>query len=272
MSAALLDLRAEARRHLIPLPDLERLRGDVCGTWLGRMVNEHASAPVFSGLARQIRDAGLSEALARECEAFAEEELRHGVLCGAVVESAGGEAIAPRAARDAFPRHEDASPVEALLRNLISVSCLSETAAVALIGAERLRMVDGPLHELVTRIYADEVGHARFGWSLSAELLSRADCATRERLSAYLAIAFARFEEHELAYLPLGYRAPEGGETFGLCSGREARELLYETVHTVMLPGLTAMGLEALRAFRLRHAARLHVAAESGRVRGESAA
>jgi len=63
------------------------------------------------------------------------------------------------------PAHEDAgSPLEAAVRNLLSICCLSETVAVSLIGAERLEMPSGELRDLLTGIYSDEVGHSRFGW------------------------------------------------------------------------------------------------------------
>jgi hypothetical protein len=219
---AVLDLRTEARPQKPELAPLDHLYGDVRKTWLGRMVNEHASAEVFDGLARQIRRAGLDEELARECEGFAAEERFHGVLCGAVVEAACGEARAPAPERDELPLHDDVAPHEALARNLMSVCCLSETAAVALIGAERLRMPEGSLRALMSRIYGDEVGHARFGWHLLSRLVPALDRDALERLGAYLALAFAHMEEHELAHLPAGSarrpRRPRGGSATPACA------------------------------------------------------
>jgi len=114
---------------------------------------------------------------------------------------------------------------------------MSETVAVALIGAERLEMPDSPLRELLTQIYADEVGHARFGWRL-LELVGH-DLSTNERaaIDLYLPTAFAHLEAHELAHIP-DCDAPARGEILGLCSGREARRLLYETIEQVIRPGL----------------------------------
>src|SRR5262249_50941073 len=146
-------------------------RASARATWRGRMVNEYASSRVFDGLAAQIDVAGLDAAYAARCRAFADEERAHGVLCGAVVQALGGEAVAPDREEGPFPMHPDAEPVEGVLRNVLSISCLSETVAVSLIGAERQMMPDGELRELLTRIWADEIGHARFGWLLAAALL-----------------------------------------------------------------------------------------------------
>jgi hypothetical protein len=251
----MIDLRGQARRHMPEVPQLEPLFESARATWLGRMVNEYSSARVFEGTAEQIRLAGLDDALARECLGFAAEERRHGVLCGAVVEALGGEALAPLPERDAFPFHSDCSPLEALLRNLISISCCSETVAVALIGAERLEMPDGELRELLSTIYADEVGHARFGWALVGEYVPRLDPLARGRLSRYLSLVLAHLEEHELAHLPTTQAPPPEGAALGLCSGGDARGLLYDTIHEVIVPGLRAVGLDADRAWQSRHRA-----------------
>lgn len=234
---ALLDLREAARAEMPPLGSVPAAyRASTIATWRTRMVNEYASSEVFEALGEQLGDAFDPE-LATACAGFAEEERRHGILCGAVVEACGGEARAPLPARPAFPRHPDAPRRAAALRNVISVACMSETVAVSLIGAERLEMPDGPLRELLTRIYADEVGHARFGWRLLERVAGGLDHDERAAVERYLPVAFEHLESYELAYLP-DRDAPAGGARFGLCSGRDARRLLAETVSDVIRPGL----------------------------------
>lgn len=90
MSRVLLDLRRAARAHRLDVPALPHLAASARATWLGRMVNEHGSAHVFEALADQLADAGFAHADVVRCRGFAAEERRHGVLCGAVVESLGG--------------------------------------------------------------------------------------------------------------------------------------------------------------------------------------
>jgi hypothetical protein len=255
-----LDLRAPARAvadaDLATLEAPPELTAAAIGTWRGRMVNEHGSARVFEGMARQMEQAGLPAELIAEVKSFADEERRHGVLCGAVVEALGGAAEADGLAAETFPVHEDAtSQLEAVLRNAASIGCLSETVAVALIGAERLEMPEGPLQELLTRIWSEEIGHARFAWRLLNQYVPELGDEGRRSLSAYLATAFQHLEEHELAHLPLSSLDRPGGEALGLCSGRDARDLFYDTVSRVIVPGLESLGLSARTAWEHRHEA-----------------
>jgi hypothetical protein len=247
-----LDLRVDARRHMPTLPDLPYLVTGARRTWFGRMVNEYGSARVFEALAAQLEVAGLPAHIVAECKGFASEERIHGMLCGAVVEALGGDAFAEVPEGEEFPAHDDVPPLEAALRNLLSISCLSETVAVALIGAERLEMPEGQLRDVLTRIYADEVGHARFGWRLMEELAPTLAPKVKESLAEYLAVAFAHLEAHELSHLPANVRPPPEGVALGLCNGADARELFYDAVTEVIVPGLEALGIPAKRAWSER--------------------
>lgn len=256
-----LNLRRRARalqpRGLASARVEPRVRAMAIATWRARMVNEYGSAPVFEGLVAQLEGLVAAGLLARaeleHARRFADEERRHGVLCGAVVEALGGRAEAAALHEVEFPRHIDAeSSIEACLRNLLSICCLSETVAVALIGAERADMPDSPLRTLLTEIWADECGHARFGWRIVADLLARVDPSTRLRLAAYLRVAFAKLERHELAHLPIIHALPADAAVYGLCDGAEARALFYATVERVIIPGLEAHGLPARSAWLAR--------------------
>jgi len=252
----LLDLSEEARPHRPALPDIAHLYAAARPTWSGRMINEHGSAAVFEGLAAQLRDLGAPDADVAACAAFAGEERLHGVLCAAVVEALGGEARALVDEPAPLPRHLDVAPAEAALRNILSICCLAETVAVSIIGAERLEMPDGPLRDLLGRILADEVGHARFGWRYLDRVAKDLDEGARARLGDYLAVAFAHLERHELDHLHAGGRVPPGGAALGLCDGGEARELFYDTVRAVIIPRLEAHGLPAAAAWDRRPRAR----------------
>jgi hypothetical protein len=263
---AWLDLRELAKRERprIDVPRDPSVRAAAIATWRARMINEHGSARVFEGLVTQLDALRMLDArsLARASR-FAAQERRHGVLCGAVVEALGGAAEGPASPALPFPTHADASSsLEACLRNLVSICCLSETVAVALIAAEREDMPAGPLRELLTSIWAEECGHANFGWRVLPRLLAQADAATRAGLDAYLSLAFAELETHELAHLPLRAAPPQGAR-LGLCDGRDARALFYATVERVIVPALAAQGLAAARAWAQRDQARVTATARS---------
>jgi len=244
-----LDLRDPARALSPNIVHLPHLRDAAIGTWTGRMINEYSSARVFEGLAKQFAAAGVDDVV-EEVRGFASEERRHGVLCGAVVEALGGEARATIPEGEEYPAHEDAdTPLEAALRNMLSICCLSETVAVSLIGAERIEMPDGELRELLTKIYADEVGHSRFGWRTLGRLAPTLDKAMKERLGDYLEVAFDHLVEHELGHLPESSQPPPEGAALGLCSGPDARKLFFDTVEHVIVPGLEVHGIPAKRAW-----------------------
>lgn len=244
-----LDLRRDAHA-LRPVLDTDpALRRAAIATWRQRMVNEYGSAAVFAGLAGQFEAFGASAAEVQAVADMADEERRHGVLCGAVVEALGGEALAALPPEETLPLHAEVDAREALARNLLSIGCLSETVAVALITAERTRMAEGPLRAILSEILADEVGHARLGWRWIARHAPNFDGGTRRRLGRYLALAFAHLEAHEHRFLPLGQPLPPGAEQLGLCAGADARRLFVDTVETVIVPRLESLGLPARAAW-----------------------
>lgn len=251
---AQVDLRQASQQHKPALPKLDGLYASAELTWRGRMINEYTSARVFEGLASQLRAAGFDEARVAECVGFAREERRHGVLCGAVVEALGGQAVFEAKANEEFPLHPAVGPREAIVRNLLSISCMSETIAVSLISAERLDMPNGELRDLLESILADEIGHARFGWKIVSEEVARMDATTRRRVDAYLAVALAHLETHELAHINAKACPPAEGAALGLCNGNDARGLFYDTVTEVILPRLEDLGLHARQAWEQRAA------------------
>jgi hypothetical protein len=232
----------------VMLSDVERQRA--IGTWRGRMVNEHISARVFAALIPQMMKAGLNPDWQAEVATMISDELRHGQQCAAVVHALGGDARAEIPAFPDVPEHEDASPLEAVLRNIMSISCLHETVAVALIRGEHVAAGPPEMKETLREILGDEVRHARFGWSVFRELNPLLTDELRQRLTEYLVVAFKHLREHELAHLPLGATPSASEEAVGVCDGKDARTLFYETVHEVIIPGLEGYGIKAEKAWK----------------------
>ena len=230
------------------LSDMDRQRA--IGTWHGRMVNEHVSARVFAGLIPQMMRAGLDAEWQAEVATMVSDELRHGRKCAAMVHALGGDPVAELPELQDVPIHTDVSPLEGFLRNIINISCMSETVAVALIGAEMHEADPPEMKETLKDILADEVQHARFGWKVLRELAPHMDDDMKERLSDYLVVAFKSVREHELHYLPDNGAPSDEAAAVGVCDGSEARQLFFETVNTVIIPGLEEHGLQAELAWK----------------------
>jgi hypothetical protein len=256
LSQRYLDLEAVARQQALTLDCPAHVRARALENWQGRMLNEYQSHYVFAELGTRVAEAGFGSDLAEACARFGAEEQHHGALCGAVVCALGGRAAAWVDAPRSLPLYDDVSPKEAVARHVLSVCCLSETVAVALIGAERLQMGDGPLRRLLSDIYADEVGHARFGWRFVQRHVTSWSWAAKRRLSSYLSVALAHLEAHQLAHISGGAAEPgQSGLDLGLCNGADSRALFYNTVRQVIVPQLERVGLSARAAWQERSVA-----------------
>ena len=235
----------------------DELRSIAVQTWLARMVNEHRSSNVFAGMLQSLIEASLPLDVQSAVLTMAQDELRHAVLCGNVVRALGAQPVSEAEPElRAVPRHASVPPMERVLRNAIAVGCLSETVAVALISEERVLATEPLIKWTLDKILADEVTHAKLGWSLAGSIVPTLDDSGRERTERYLRAAFAHLEINEL---PLLASKPEHDvvmkqqrEALGLCEGEGPQVLFAQTVESVIIPGLEVLGLDALRCWRER--------------------
>lgn len=221
-------------------------------TWRGRMVNEHISARIFGSLVHELMRAGVHGAPLFEASAMAREELEHARLCAAVVTALGGRPVENLPELVPLPDHTPDLPasseaggraVMSLARNLLSVCCLSETVAVAQITCERDRVAP-PLKPILTRILADEVGHARLGWALLDELVGGMGSAERRELGRYAAVALEALIAHHEAVGGDPDSCPGPAlSALGVCEGRLMRAILVDTIDDVIVPRLELAGL-----------------------------
>jgi len=243
-----LDLRAAGRAERVELAGLvldDRDRAAAIAEWQARMVNEHVSARVFAQLIPQLMRAGVDADVQADVAAMVAQELRHGRLCAGVVEALGGAAVMPLPALPDVPVHDDADPREAVLRNVVAISCLEETVAVALLETGRQLAQPPAIGAVLTEILRDEVGHARLGWKLAERLLPTCDRRVRARLSEYLVPAFRQLlERHWIPdEVPLANR--HAVPALGVDDARAASRLFLDVLGQVIVPGLEAHGLEA---------------------------
>ena len=223
-------------------------------TWRQRMVHEHQSAAVFARLLPQLMAAGATLEHKTTVLRMAMDELRHASLCAGVVSLLGGEPEAETDLRtEPLPEHEDGDAVEACLRNVMFVGCLSETVSIALLTEERELTREPVIERVVAQLAADEVLHAKLGWSYLAATWPELDDAGRERMARYLPVAFGYLREKMHGAMPLGVTV-EGAlkdelEALGVMSSEDGRELFAATVEAVIVPRLEDHGLPAREAW-----------------------
>ena len=246
---------ALARREPLALPTLglaEPERRAVLESWRDRVGSEYASARVFAALVPQAMAAGLDADSVRALTEMAAEELDHAVRCARVVVALGGARGLAECSLPPLPEvpaHADASPLEALLRNVLDVSCISETVAVALVGSERELAATPELEAELAAILADEVGHARFGWRLLEVAVPSLTPRERARLGAYLACALRERVARFAPFLGLP-AASRAAQSLGAPAG-PTFHVFVETIEQITVPGLERLGLPAQRAWAL---------------------
>jgi hypothetical protein len=252
-----LDMQAFAEKHPLlergtPLVTADLTEQDLCAArrnWRERMTSEYASARVFAGLVPLLMKAGVDHESVADVTGMIAEEIAHSRLCAQVLVALGGNARAPLPPLDPITTGDSADPIEAVLRAVLSISCSSETVAVALVECERQRADNSALRAVLSRILSDEVGHARFGWRLLDELGPSLSDGARARLSAYLVGCFA----HQIRFHSpfLGLRGTTArGASIGAPDGEASWAIFVQTMSRVTVPGLERHGLRAERAFQ----------------------
>jgi hypothetical protein len=224
--------------------------------WLARMRQEHDSAAVFAGMLPQLVEAGCSLEMKTVVLRSAIDELRHAALCGQVATMLGGEPVVeanlhPRE----LPRHEGCSPLERIVRNVLFVSCISETVAVAVLTDERDHVREPNVDRVLQQLAGDETLHARIGWIFVRENWPKLDNDARERMHDYLAAALGYYERR-VAEVATPHRLEpalvDEARALGFAYGAEVREIVRETLETVVVPQLAACGPDARRAWASR--------------------
>jgi hypothetical protein len=188
--------------------------------WAHRGWSERAMAARYRELAR-VAAAGPWAAVAPALAAAADDELAHAELCDEACRVLGGT---PSTA--GLPALE---PVGDLLLELAVTCCLGETLNVVLLQDE-LATCEDRWRPITRRLLADELVHARLGWSVLGSAAGQYSLAyLAAPLSAVLAEAMAR---------------PSGPA--GVLDPARRAALLDAALYEVVLPGLARHGIDCV--------------------------
>ncbi|MHB8420279.1 MAG: hypothetical protein ACYDCL_19575 [Myxococcales bacterium] len=200
------------------------------------MIAEHEATARFAAYAVRLEAQGAPSLFLAEMRKASADEARHLEICLSVARRYGA---GPIELPDEDFSVRGADDGERLLADVVASCCFSETLNVSLLAASVKAASDREIQEATRALLADEVDHSRLGWAYLAwarglgqgERLG--DRLPRMLASVTLPLLFA-----ETPPLPDEARLLD----FGDLPLRTRRELFFETVREVILPGLAAHG------------------------------
>jgi hypothetical protein len=205
--------------------------------WRRREQVEREAAQLFDHLAHELALAGYGD-LANRARRAGADEVRHAGQCRALIEALAGPGALP-AER---PRRLSLGPYELrsrdrLLYAALALGCVTESLSCALL----LELRESATHPLVATtvrdILADEIEHARIGWTLLAEEAKRRDVSW---LTGYVpAIAAAAVADDVRPFVA------DDTSGLGVLSRDRVQSLVAETWSSVIQPGLAQFGIVA---------------------------
>jgi hypothetical protein len=225
--------------------------------WPMRAAEELRSALIFRALARAAGAAKLPEPWTKRFEAMVGDEVGHARLCAEVAARLG-------AGRPQY----DARPVRARLADLtdpmgrttailLVEAAMGETISMALFRAGRRAATEPLTRAALSAILADEVRHQRNGWTGMTALWPSLSGPQREALQREATNGLAAFER-QVAVPAL--RRLEAGEPFdpafaalGVLAPEARVDAFYRAVEHLVVPRLTALGLDGGRAWSERY-------------------
>ena len=224
--------------------------------WPMRAAEELRSAMVFRAAAQAAHRIGEPH-LAAALWSVARDELRHVRLCAAVGMKLGAPApkydLTTVYARLAALR----SPRRRLLALLLVEAAIGETVSTALFRAGRRTTDESRSRAALTEILSDEVRHARLGWRALAILLPTLDAAERAFLELEARRSLAMLEQEvavpALIRLEVNAAFDPMLARLGVLSPASRVEAFYQAIDRLVLPRLTALGIDGAVAWAERY-------------------
>jgi hypothetical protein len=227
--------------------------------WPMRAAEELRSALVFRALSRAARVvggpvwSGFSAALLR----VVRDELRHARLCVAVGRALG----APAPAWDRAPLTARLATLPSPRRRagalLLVEAAIGETVSSLLFRAGRRAAKEPLTRAALGSILADEVRHARLGWSALAALWPTLDGDERRALQREATTGLGGLER--TVALPSLQRLERGAPfdpqlaALGVLAPEARVDAFYQAVERLVIPRLVGLGLDGEAAWRDRY-------------------
>ncbi len=216
---------------------------DAAVVWASRRRAELSAAARFRDLTTRLSEHGASAPLVELSREAAADELRHADLCARLVEHFGatraGAVAEPQVARVA-PRGLEGR--DALLYELVALSCVTETLSTALLGALVSAARDSFAKETMHSILRDEVRHSRLGWAYLAEAHAE---GARDVVGVHLGRMLAATLGDELFQTSAPGPIDATLSGYGALERAERVRVTRECFFDVIFPGLERFGIDA---------------------------
>jgi len=228
----------------------EDLRRSLADLWRARMISEHRSVGIFSLYTLDLLGVGApAEVLSLACRATL-DEVRHAELFARLASLYSGTLETPPPGTSPLPEDPEVPMSHQVAREALHLCVCAETYSTAMLGELHERARDPAVKGALGVVLADEIFHARMGWSFLKTLLEGPESAVlREVLQAEMlpmldGFAADLFGDPKAIPVPsLTGRDREIAEAHGYIPLCDEYELFRATVDQVWIPGLAGLGL-----------------------------
>lgn len=229
------------------VPNGRSARARAARLWASRRHFELDASVRFAELAHRLAEHGAQASVVSMAREASSDELRHADLCKALVEHFSGAAApdlpAPLAVARIAPAH--LAPRDALLYEVVALSCVTETLSTAVLAA----LVDAASDSLAQRtmhsILRDEVRHSRLGW---AHLAACHSAGARDVVSPHLPAMLSATLGHDLLAPEPPGALDAALSGYGAVSLPLRRDITRSCFANVIFPGLERFGIDASAA------------------------
>jgi hypothetical protein len=230
-----------------------RVREAMADHWRASMEAEHRSAGIFATFVLDLMGAGAPPRFLSAVSAAILDEVRHAELCARLCACYSAQQETPSAGIPRVPDQRDLDAHEQALFQALFLSVAAETFSSVMLADVAANARD-PVVSAVTRIVlADEVRHARLGWSYLGHRLAdpAAEAATRAFVKRQLVRVFDMAhgslfgDANDIPPPSLRGRNGALATAHGYRPARENYRLFLATIPQVWIPAFARLGFDA---------------------------
>jgi len=231
------------RRRVLPLPEQDpiidamddELRVQVARTWQRRAHEELRVAMTFTGLCQELLATGADPDVLAVVSRAVHDEVRHAEVCRALACRYLRAEVPWPTGVPAEPARVATDAVHAALR-VVTLCCVTEAIASSYLEASLAGARSPSARIAVGDLLADEVLHARVGWTL----LARQPQSVRTAIDANL---LTLVQPVVRGWCDIGrVTLPEGAPEHGIPSMETTRAATLAAMSEVVLPGFSQLG------------------------------